>query len=223
MSLASLDAKNGPRNKVKGGRFQMRRQGSAYFRKTIQEDKVSKNPGSRVTQRAKALCWGTYWGLWGKGGIMEERKEREGGWCTQQRCRLLVDKEGRRGAGSGASSGQGKSYPTRRGPASRVVTPSQGPPLGDSQESVPPCGARPATAGHPRPGPGTHPLRSPSAEHSSKLLSRACTSGLAPTPSSLLLASPALTPLPPPRGQRPRHGPGGGGCKATTLPGGGRS
>lgn len=154
----------------------MRRQGSAYFRKTIQEDKVSKKPGSRVGTEGKGPVLGDLPGLWGKGGIMEERKEREGGWCTQQRCRLLVDKEGRRGAGSGASSGQGKSYPTRRGPASRVVTPSQGPPLGDSQESVPPAGR-----GLPRPD-----IRAPvqaltpavsSAEHSSKLLSRACTSG----------------------------------------------
>ena len=83
----------------------MRRQGSAYFRKTIQEDKVSKKPGSRVGTEGKGPVLGDLLGLWGKGGIMEERKEREGGWCTQQRCRLLVDKEGRIGAGSGASPG----------------------------------------------------------------------------------------------------------------------
>ena len=56
----------------------MRRQGSAYFRKTIQEDKVSKKPGSRVGTEGKSPVLGDLLGLWGKGGIMEERKGTRG-------------------------------------------------------------------------------------------------------------------------------------------------
>lgn len=115
-----------------------------------------------------------------------------------------MDKDRRTGAESGASLGRYPQGENRE--AGAVVTPSPGPAAPGFPGVGSSPGARPATAGRLRPGPGTHPRG---------LLSRTFQQtpvdglhlGLQLRRHLPSCASPALTLLSPFRGPRPRHSP----------------
>lgn len=193
----------------------MRRQGSAYFRKTIQEDKVSKNPEARVGTEGKRPCAG---GLPGTVGKRRNNGKAEGtrGWLVHPAAASCLQIKGKeRGRIWGLLRPEGKSYPYSEA-LSRVVTPSpEARHSGDSQESVPP-----ARRSLPRPDirdPVEHSPRSPQLNIPANSCRGPAPPGSAPTPSSLLRLPSADAATAAPRAAAPPRP--GGERKATTLPG----
>lgn len=146
-------ASAGPRNKVKAAGFKRGGKAPLTSGKVIRKTKYPQKPGSRVGIEGKGPVLRDSLGVWGKGGIMEERKGTRGGWCTHSAAGYLWIK--REGEEQDPGPPRAITYTARRrargrhpksGPAARGF-----PGVGSSP------GARPATAGHPSPSPGTHP------------------------------------------------------------------